>query len=206
MYKKYAMYLILCNIIVLAASFSVKGLRVNRIASTPAFQMNFIEDFTLEDRTSFFSTMKEAASGQRVVDYFVLERKPVMELSQEEYDTLLRIVEAEAGGEDATGRLLVANVVLNRVKSDKFPNTVKGVVFQREQGISQFSPVRDGRFNAVTISQETRDAVECAIYGEDVSKGALYFAARSFADPERMKWFDAHLTLLFSHGGHEFFK
>ena len=42
--------------------------------------------------------------------------------------------------------------------------------------------------------------------GEDISEGALYFAARDYADSKRMRWFDEKLTLLFRHGGHEFFK
>ena len=51
---------------------------------------------------------------------------------------LLRIVEAEAGNEDEDGKLLVANVVLNRLNSEQFPNTVREVVFQQEKGVSQF--------------------------------------------------------------------
>lgn len=45
-----------------------------------------------------------------------------------------------------------------------------------------------------------------ALDGEDISEGALYFAARDYADSKRMRWFDEKLTLLFRHGGHEFFK
>ena len=103
------------------------------------------------------------------------------------------------------GKMLVAGVVLNRVESQKFPNTVKQVVFQQENGVAQFSPIRDGRYYSVSVSDETIEAVTRVLYGEDLSKGALYFASRKYANPERMAWFDNHLTLLFSHGGHEFF-
>lgn len=206
MYKKYAVYLVLCNLIILVASASIKGIQVNRIASTPAFQIRFTEDFSSVSRTSFFSAVKKAASGQRVVDYFVLEKKPIIDMSEEDYEVLLKIVEAEAGSEDEKGKLLVANVVINRVKSNKFPNTVKAVVYQRDNGTSQFSPIRDGRFDKVKVSQETVEVVAKALRGEDISQGALYFAARNYADPERMKWFDNHLTMLFSYGGHEFFR
>ena len=40
--------------------------------------------------------------------------------------------------------------------------------------------------------------------GEDISQGALYFAARKYADSEKMRWFDEKLQFLFQHGGHEF--
>lgn len=66
-------------------------------------------------------------------------------LEDQEYQVLLKIVEAEAGCEDTEGRMLVANVVMNRVRNGYFPNTVTEVVYQRQDGTAQFSPVSDGR-------------------------------------------------------------
>lgn len=147
-----------------------------------------------------------AVSGQRIVGYSVLELKYVYRLSEEDLETLLRIVEAEAGNEDEDGKLLVANVVLNRMNSEVFPDTVSGVVFQREKGISQFSPVANGSFYRVKVSEGTVNAVERALTGEDISQGALYFVSRKYADSDKVKWFDRNLTYLFKHGGHEFFQ
>lgn len=127
-------------------------------------------------------------------------------LSEEERTVLQRIVEAEAGGEDAKGKQLVANVVLNRVASEDFPNTISEVVFQESNGVTQFSPVKNGRFYTVSISEETKQAVERALQGEDLSDGALYFAARKYANKKSMKWFDEKLCFLFQYGNHEFFK
>lgn len=127
-------------------------------------------------------------------------------ISEDEYEVLCRIVEAEAGGEDTEGKLLVANVVLNRTFDNSFPNTISEVVFQKEKGVTQFSPISDGRFYEVKISEDTIGAVNRALEGEDNSEGALFFAARKYADPERMKWFDDNLEFLFCHGGHDFFK
>lgn len=131
--------------------------------------------------------------------------KAGLPVNDADYEALLKIVEAEAGGEDENGKLLVANVVLNRVNSNIFPDTVTGVVYQKEFGVCQFSPVSDGRINRVRVSEETRRAVERAVYGEDISQGALYFVARRAVAPDRMQWFDNHLTWLFAYGGHEFF-
>ncbi|MCI9338270.1 MAG: cell wall hydrolase [Lachnospiraceae bacterium] len=147
-----------------------------------------------------------AVSGQRVVDYDVLEHTLMYDLPDEELDVLLRIVEAEAGNEDEEGKLLVANVVLNRMNAEAFPDTISGVVLQREKGVSQFSPVANGSFYRVKVSEETVSAVSRALMGEDISQGALYFAARKYADRGKMRWFDENLTYLFVHGGHEFFK
>lgn len=211
MYKKFGVILILCNLIIVTAGFSVKGIEASSLASTPAFQLKFSEDFRLVNKalvkqTSFYKNIEENTSGQRIVNIDVLERKRTVNLSEEDYQILLRIVEAEAGGEDENGKMLVANIVLNRVNSKKFPNTVKEVVFQKDGGTWQFSPMGDGRYKAVEIDDTTIAAVEKVLCGMDLSQGALYFAARKHADPSKMKWFDNHLTPLFAYGGHEFFK
>lgn len=127
-------------------------------------------------------------------------------LTERDIAVLERIVEAEAGGEDQDGKLLVANVVLNRVRNDDFPDTVEEVVFQKSNGVTQFSPVANGRYDSVTVSEDTVEAIKRAVNGEDISQGALYFAARKIADKTAMKWFDEQLTYLFVHGGHEFFR
>lgn len=61
-------------------------------------------------------------------------------LEDQEYQVLLKIVEAEAGCEDTEGRMLVANVVMNRVRNGNFPNTVTEVVYQRQDGQRSFHP------------------------------------------------------------------
>ena len=115
---------------------------------------------------------------------------------------LLKIVQAEAGGCDRKGRILVANVILNRVESDEFPDNVTSVVYEKYQ----FSPVMDGSLDRCKISNETVKAVECALTGEDYSDGALYFMNRRMASSKNVRWFDSHLNFLFKHGNHEFFK
>lgn len=134
------------------------------------------------------------------------ETVPVISLGANQKEVLLRIVEAEATGEDIKGKMLVANVILNRVKSSQFPDTVKEVVFQKNERTTQFSPIADGRYWSVSISKSTREAVERVLNGEDESQGALYFSARSKAKKSNMNWFDNNLTWLFKYGGHEFYK
>jgi len=135
-----------------------------------------------------------------------LATTPVVNLSKEDQEILQRIVEAEATGEDIKGKILVANVILNRVNHDNFPDTVKGVVFQKDGSTYQFSPIKDGRYWSVSISKDTITAIERVMAGEDYSQGALYFSARSKADKNSMSWFDRNLDFLFKYGGHEFFK
>lgn len=119
---------------------------------------------------------------------------------------LERIVEAEAGGEDHKGKVLVANVVLNRVKSKSFPSTIKEVVFAHRGSTYQFSPIYDGRYYTVNISDDTKKAVKDALNGVDPSQGALYFMERAYADSDNAAWFDRCLTRLFGYHCHEFYK
>lgn len=123
-------------------------------------------------------------------------------VSDDDYQVLLRIVQAEAGVCDEKGKILVANVVLNRVKSQEFPNSVRGVVYEP----SQFSPVSDGSINSVKVTEETKECVNRALEGEDYSDGALYFMNRRGSRSRAVSWFDSHLTYLFRHQNHEFFK
>lgn len=125
-----------------------------------------------------------------------------IELSSDERQVLLRIVQAEAGTCDEEGKLLVANVILNRMESDEFPDTVREVVYQK----SQFSPVMNGTINTCKITEETESAVSRALNGEDISDGALYFMNRKKSASRNVRWFDTKLQFLFKHGEHEFFK
>lgn len=131
------------------------------------------------------------------------ERKAAwkIQISDEDYQVLLRIVQAEAGICDAKGKILVADVIINRVHSREFPDSVKSVVYQP----SQFQPVSDGSLNSAKVSAETIACVERALSGEDYSDGALYFMNRR-ASGSQASWFDNRLTYLFAHDGHEFFR
>lgn len=130
----------------------------------------------------------------------------VIAVSEGDYKALLKLVEAEASGEDLKGKMLVANVVINRLRDGAFGSTIEEVIYQRVNGKAQFSPVSNGKMNHVEVSTETIEAVERVLCGEDESQGALYFAARAHADASNMAWFDRNLTWLFKHNGHEFFR
>jgi len=86
---------------------------------------------------------------------------------------LSKIVSAEAKGEINTGKVAVANVILNRVESDEFPNTIYGVIFDNKYGV-QFTPTADGSIYN-TPTSDSVIAAKRALLGEDVSRECLYF-------------------------------
>lgn len=152
------------------------------------------------------SKVDSSSTKEKTIKDTAKKTKNKIKLNEEDTGVLQRIVEAEATGEDIKGKMLVANVILNRVKNKDFPDSVKAVVFQRSGSTYQFSPIKDGRYYSVKISESTKKAVNRVLQGEDYSQGALYFSARIRADKNSMSWFDRHLTYLFKYGGHEFFK
>ena len=115
---------------------------------------------------------------------------------------LERIVEAESGDQTIKGRQMVANVILNRMKSEKFPNSVREIVFAGRQ----FSPVSNGSYYRVKVSSQTKKAVEKALKEKDNTNGALYFMYRAGSDSSNVSWFDRELTKLCEYGCHEFFR
>lgn len=83
---------------------------------------------------------------------------------------LAKVIAAEARGESYTGQVAVGAVVLNRVDSSSFPDTVAGVVYQA----GAFSAVRDSNWS-VAPDATSRKAAQDAINGWDPSGGALYY-------------------------------
>jgi N-acetylmuramoyl-L-alanine amidase len=84
---------------------------------------------------------------------------------------LAKIVQVEAGDEPYEGKLAVANVVLNRVHSGAFPDTVKDVIYAP----GQFPPSRNGHLQEVSASADCLRAANAALSGENNVPGALYF-------------------------------
>lgn len=205
-----------------AVALSDMAMQENTNAVVPVFaKVNTVEaiNVNIMDSVVYDKTVKpatpKAEPQKKIEDKPVVKQEAAIKtnvssnqvrLSNTDRNVLLRIVEAEATGEDVKGKMLVASVVLNRVKSGKFPNTVEQVVFQKNGSVYQFSPIRDGRYYKVNISQETKEAVNRVLEGEDHSEGALYFMSRSRARAKNVSWFDRALTMVFKYGTHEFYK
>lgn len=106
-------------------------------------------------------------SGERVViepDYGHFD------YNSEDLELLARLIHGEARGEPYEGQVAVGAVVLNRVKSPGFPNTIREVIFQK----NQFSAVSDGQFY-LEPNETAYRAARDALSGRDPSLGALFF-------------------------------
>jgi N-acetylmuramoyl-L-alanine amidase len=96
-------------------------------------------------------------------------------ISAADKDLMARMVHAEAKGESYAGKVAVATVILNRVDHPEFPNTVKGVIYERtSNGGYAFSPVQNGAINQPADASSKR-AVNEAIAFRGQGKGSIYF-------------------------------
>lgn len=103
------------------------------------------------------------SSGQAVISY-----------TQSDVDLLARLICAEAQGEPYNAKVAVGAVIINRVQSGSFANTISGVIYQRINGYYQFTPVLNGWINKPADSDSIK-AAYAALYGADPTNGALFY-------------------------------
>ena len=126
---------------------------------------------------------------------------PTAHYNAEDLYWLARVISAESRGEPLLGQIAVGNVVLNRVKSPKYPSTIKGVVFDTRNGV-QFEPVSNG-----TIYQEPTSsallAAKLCLEGADVVGDCMYFYAPALSPGT---WIVNNCTYVTTIGCHRFFR
>ena len=116
----------------------------------------------------------ETADGQLTRN----ERYAGIDISDSELRELASLIYLEARGEPFEGQQAVAEVVLNRVLSDEFPDTVHGVIYDTKYGV-QFTPYRQVAYTTPTDTQY--EAVNGALYGDLIlDEGVLYFSRGAY--------------------------
>ncbi|UQZ35070.1 cell wall hydrolase [Paenibacillus sp. PK3_47] len=121
-------------------------------------------------------------------------------VSEEDLLLLQKIVMAEAEGEPYQGKVAVANVVLNRLRSANFPDTIYEVIYQK----SQFSPVANGRLKRVTPNEDSIKAVNAALSGiKEVTDDTYFFLSLKLAQDLTVHH---SRTLAKTIGNHTFYK
>ena len=125
----------------------------------------------------------------------------------EEY-LLAKIAECEGGNQNVQTRSLIIMVVLNRVESDKFPDTIKEVIYHNNNGVYQFSPLcSGGSWWNIEPTQESYDAVKLVKQSEyDYSGGALYFEAFASDEIAANSWHGKNLEFLYKSENTRFYK
>ena len=120
---------------------------------------------------------------------------------EDEVFWLARIITAEAKGESLLGQIAVGNVILNRVNSSLYPNTIYGVIFDRKYGV-QFSPVLDGSIYN-TPSYTATLAAKICLEGTRLSGDAMFFLNPLTAESN---WIVKNREYAYTIGGHDFYR
>ncbi|AEF17150.1 cell wall hydrolase SleB [Thermoanaerobacterium xylanolyticum LX-11] len=111
-------------------------------------------------------------------------QRGVISYTNADLDLLSRLINAEAGGESYQAKVAVGAVIVNRVKSGIFPNSIKGVIYQVDSnGYYQFTPVENGWIN-LPATPDSISAARDALNGVDPTNGALYY----FDDSNTNQW------------------
>jgi len=141
----------------------------------------------------------EVKSGTklRVVMPSVLKNK-AKAFTEEDMTLLAKITQVEAGNESYEGQLAVANVILNRVKDSRFPNTVKGVIYSGKQ----FPPAHNGMLDKSKPNASVLRAAKDALNGKNNVEDAVYFFNPKVSKGEFWSSLDVIVTI----GHHSFAK
>jgi spore germination cell wall hydrolase CwlJ-like protein len=145
-----------------------------------------------------FEPQTEEESSEVEVDYYP-EFTYSKDWSAEESYLLAKIAMAEAEGCNIQTKTLIIMCVLNRVWSDKFPDTIEEVIFQE----NQFSPIDNGRWDRVEPNEDCYEAVRIVMEAKyDYSGGATYFESCDDED----NWHSRNLEFLYESEGIRFYK
>ncbi|MBR6675986.1 MAG: cell wall hydrolase [Clostridia bacterium] len=128
-----------------------------------------------------------------------------LESGQSYYDSdsvywLARIIHAESAGEPLLGKVAVGTVVLNRVKSQMYPETIYGVIFDKKNGV-QFTPSVNGAIYC-TPSADSIIAAKLCLDGASISERALFFVNEAIAEST---WVSDNRPYLITVGNHKFY-
>jgi N-acetylmuramoyl-L-alanine amidase len=172
---------------------------ISELAPTPESGDNIVNSAT-PTPTPIGKSVKSKDTSSSVKDK--KEVKNEYNFTKDEVSILERVVEAEATDQNKESKMNVCSVIINRVKDDDFPDTVKEVVFQKRQ----FSPIQDGRYYKVNVSKSTKEAVREVIKDGVINEALFFCNEKDVKSLTAQKWFRS-LTFLFKDSaGHSFFK
>lgn len=125
----------------------------------------------------------------------------VIDYDDTDFDMLCYVLQGEVGNCSEESKIAVANVIINRVKDSRFPNTISEVLTQP----NQFTAVYGYYTKTTTPSQNTIDCAKRALAGEDNSNGAVYYYAPKYVGGSTASWFES-LEFCAELEGQRFFK
>lgn len=160
---------------------------------TLLFMSYNMEDISLASTVVAAITDESSTSSKKQTDQSSVSNSGDM------VDLLARLINGEARGEPYKGQVAVGAVVMNRVESSEFPDTISGVIYQK----GQFSCVTDGQFDkAIDKNSTVYKAAREALNGADPTNGCIFFYNPKTT---KSKWLYTRTTVI-TIGSHRFAK
>lgn len=144
------------------------------------------------------TTSKET---QKITTIANSTKSSAIKYTDEEFEMMCYVIENEAGSLSAKSKIAVSNVIINRVRSSGFGDSISGVL--TAQG--QFTAINNYYNKTNPPTQHTKDCVKRALNGEDYSNGALYYYAPKYCGGSTAAWFES-LEFCMELEGQRFFK
>lgn len=148
--------------------------------------------------------LQERAEASALAKAAAVKARRACDFTDEEVTMMEYIIQQEVRGASLKHKRIIANVIVNRVNSDSFPDSIEGVLFQK----GQFTSAQNYYNRKYKPDEDTKRAVlevlnrQC----EDLSQGALYFYAPRWTAQKTATWFENKLNYLFELEGHRFFR
>lgn len=145
-------------------------------AARQLFEASYGEGAQLVGAEAVDEAALAAAEAQAAAEAAAQAQQTAASVSQGDLDLMAAIIECEAGGEPYEGKIGVGAVVMNRVRSSQFPNTISEVIYQS----GQFSPVASGKLASVLsrgARQDCYDAARDVFAGANTVGDCLFFHA-----------------------------
>lgn len=132
---------------------------------------------------------------KQVESVYNVSKLPVYDYTEAEVYILAQCVQAEAGETNYESQKMITQVILNRLKSEDFPNNLVDVIYQKNSGI-QFSVAYDGRLEEQEVTVDTMlNVTETLLYGCDIPDGVQYFYAESLTESNWIKSLKKYKTV-----------
>lgn len=164
-------------------------------------------EITVTGYTSDWYRIKADGKTGYCMKRYADESKPetpaadVISYTDDEFDMLCYVLQGEVGDCSEESKIAVANVIINRVKSSAFPDSISGVLTQADQ----FTAVYNYYNGYNTPSENTIECARRALGGEDNSNGAIYYYAPQYCSGSTAAWFET-LTFCLEVDGQRYFK
>ena len=178
--------------------YSVRHGEVTGFAAAENFTGKSPKDSKTEEKKD-----EKSKDGRTVIELKEDSSKKgsVISYTDEEFEMLCYVLQGEVGNCSEASKIAVANVIINRVRSSLFPDSISAVL----TAPSQFDAIY-GYYNGTTVpTQNTRDCAARALAGEDNTNGATYYYAPAYCGGDTASWFET-LQFCLEVDGQRYFK